>query len=190
PPADPPSPHLYTLSLHDALPIFIRHLFIFFTALLVHEHLKRVVRLLRALHPRRKQAGQPFFGQVSRIFADELHLPFLDNPDARFNEIPYHTFNIAADIAPFSEPRRSHFCSRPCCPLCHPSRYFCFPLSCRSNHQNVFGNHFVFQLIIQLHPPASVPHCYRNFALRTVLTDDILIKTRCYLSWRKILFHL
>src|SRR5437660_4238519 len=113
-----------------------------------------------------------------------LFLAYLRNRD--LDQVAHDLFDVAADITDLGEFRRLDFQERRARKPRQAPRNLGLADPGRPNHQDVLWQHFLAQLLIELHAAPAVAPRDRNRALGVALPDDEAVEFGNDLAGRKI----
>src|SRR5262249_5203666 len=120
-----------------------------------------------------------------RLGLDLLALRVADEADACFQEIANDLIDVAADITDLGELRCLDLDKGRSGKLGEPARDLGLADAGRPDHQDVLGQNFLAQLIVELLAAPAVAQRNGDGALGVALADDVAIELGNDLAWGK-----
>ena len=96
--------------------------------------------------------------------------------DADLDQVAHDRIHVAADITDLGELGRLDLEKRRARELGQPARNLRLADAGRADHQNIFRQHFLAQLVVELQPPPAVAQRDGDRALGVLLADDIAVE--------------
>ena len=127
------------------------------------------------------------FRRLLCLGLDVLAFPVACQRDGDLDEVAHDLLDVAADIPDLGEFRRLHFEERRTGKLGEAACDFGLADAGRSDHQNILGQDFFAQPLVELQPPPAVAQRNGHRALGVGLADDEAVQLGNDFAWGKSL---